>query len=516
MVQRNMRRGLHYIHFSGNRLSDERACGGLRGARVNDASSGMSGNEPWVDYWLVNAVQWTEREGPLDDHQALLQSRQTRPNPEMQITERAWILAERLHWPEQIRRWRDASWLLVLVAAAAVLALANGLVFAVLTEGRTINAASAFVAALGFHAVSLAAWCVSLLFSRGANPSGGLSIGRVVAALAIRLPLWRGPHSTALVQSGAQILAKTRLSPWVFGLISHAIWTLGFALMLLGLLFAFAFRQYQLTWETTILGPEWFTSFARLTGYLPHWFGVPIPAPSSATTAAAAAAGAGIWPARQAAWWLMACVALYGFLPRAVCTFWCWVVVRRAANRLRLDLTEPYYQLLLARFQSLEPAVISDREQPAPMAVGSPQAGLDHSPRHFAQGLAVVGFEVAADRSWLSSELQKRALLAEPIAGDRQEQVRLQARLGQLRPKLLLVVCDAAASPDRGTLRFLRSVSILAGQRALLVRALSREGDAATDDELSRWHAWATASGLKDWQVLDSESAAAEWVRTNE
>lgn len=47
-------------------------------------------------------------------------------------------------------------------------------------------------------------------------------------------------------------------------------------LVLLALLLAFAFHQYQLTWESTILSPAFFDAFVRVTGWLAvtaGWFG---------------------------------------------------------------------------------------------------------------------------------------------------------------------------------------------------------------------------------------------------
>ena len=68
------------------------------------------------------------------------------------------------------RRWHEAAWLLGAALAVAVVVLANGLVFAMLSDARSINAGSALVAALGMHLLTLALWLVALLLSGGSGP----------------------------------------------------------------------------------------------------------------------------------------------------------------------------------------------------------------------------------------------------------------------------------------------------------------------------------------------------------
>ena len=127
--------------------------------------------------WVAEAVQLIEQNGPLDDTQALARAHRSALPMREQLRERAWLLGERLGLVAQLERWRGAAWLLALLAAAAVLALTNGLLFAVLADGRSINAASAFVSALGLHALTLLFWLGSLLLAhadRRASLLGGM------------------------------------------------------------------------------------------------------------------------------------------------------------------------------------------------------------------------------------------------------------------------------------------------------------------------------------------------------
>lgn len=470
----------------------------------------------WEKVWLADAVRLAEDTGPMDDAQILARLQGLPASEHDKLLERAWLLAKRLGWVTQLERMRDAGWLLLLLVAGAVVALANGLLFSVLAEGRSINAASGFVSALGFHGVSLVFWLLSIPLARRQRSSGsaGLSMGRWMTRIVARLPAWRGPQTAALVQAGTRLVGRERLSPWAFGLISHLVWTFGFAFMLTGLLLAFAFREYQLTWETTILGPGWFASFARVTGYLPALLGVPVPHPGGAGgTLAQGVAHAGAWPAREAAAWLLACVTLYGLLPRALCAAWCAWVMRRAARRVELDLQDPYYQQLLARLQALESAEVTDAEHLGPLRSDAERVanGASHA------GFAAVGFELAGDGAWLSASLQAAAVLAVRIAGTMPEQLQLQTTLARLQPERLLIVCDAQASPDRGTLRFLREASTCAAQCALAFAvpgvAAGHEHDAERRRVgLARWKSWMNERDLQDWKVFDSTDAAQPWA----
>ncbi len=456
--------------------------------------------------WVAEAVQLIEQNGPLDDAQALARAHRSGLSLREQLRERAWLLGERLGLAAQLARWRGAAWLMALLLAAAVVALTNGLLFAVLADGRSINAASAFVSALGLHALTLLFWLGSLLLARGgrSQTNGMLSLGRFLATLVLRLPFWRGPQAAPMLRAGTRLVARERLAPWVFGLGSHLVWTVGFVFVLLGLLLGFAFREYRLTWETTILSPQWFAAFARTTGALPALLGVPVPGLD-----AAAGQFAGAWPARDAAWWLLACVALYGLLPRALCALWCGWVVRRALRRIDIDLSDPYYQRLLARLQALEPALVTDAEQPGAAFVRARSAARGA----FTQARAVVGFELAGHLPWPPPGLGPDADYIVRIAGSMDEQAQVQERLAVLRPRTLLVVCDAAASPDRGTARFLREAA-LSAQRCALVLSAASGGDGDEMRTLAgvrRWREWMQGAGLADWGFFEQSAKAAAW-----
>lgn len=435
---------------------------------------------------MALAVREIERTGPLDDAHAMAEAVRLHANPQERLGERAWLLGQRLGLEVQLAHWRDASWLLGAALTVAVLLLANGIVFAMLSDARTINAGSAFVAALGVHALTLLLWLAGLLLV-GQLPGAGtrLSLGRLLLQLLARWPLAQRPHALALVAAANQLLRSSRLAPWAFGLVSHLVWTASFVLVLLGLLLAFAFRQYQLTWESTILSPAFFETFVQATGWLPRWLGFAVPE-GLASLSAYAVPGPLTIPARTGALWLMGCVLVYGLLPRLLCAALCAAVWQRRKGRLALDTADPYFRQLLARFDALQPSCITDLEHAQPRSAPTPvlPAGT------YQPVWAVVGFELAQAPDWPPQLLAEPAALIERIAGSIEERSTVLAALAQLRPQALVLVCNAATTSDRGTERFLRDACRHAEHCALWL-------DSATPPP--RWHDWLDAL---DWPQL--------------
>lgn len=436
---------------------------------------------------MVLAVREIERAGPLDDAHAMAEAVRLYASPQERLRERAWLLGQRLGLEAQMAHWRDAAWLLGAGLALAVLLLANGIVFAMLSDARTINAGSAFVAALGVHALTLLLWLGGLLLWGRQAPGAGtrLSLGRLLLQLLARWPLAQRPHALALAGAANQLLRSSRLAPWAFGLVSHLVWAGSFVLVLLGLLLAFSFRQYQLTWESTILSPAFFDALVQATGWLPGWLGFAVPESLDVLPAHAATGRLSI-PARTGALWLLGCVLVYGLLPRLLCAALCWGVWQRRKNRIALDTSDPYFRQLLARFAALQPSRVTDleyapsRPEPTPSLPGGTYQPV----------LAVVGFELGQVPEWPPQPLADQAALIERIAGSIEERTAVVAALAQWRPQALVLVCNAAATPDRGTERFLREACRHAEHCALWL-------DGAEPPQ--RWLDWLDAL---DWPQL--------------
>ena len=470
----------------------------------------------WTQTWMALAVRDIERSGPLDDSTAMAEVMRLHTSPQERLCERAWLLGQRLGLDTHMAHWRDAAWLLGAALTLAVLLLANGIVFAVLSDARSINAGSAFVAALGVHTLTLLLWLAGLLWVQrwpgaGMGAGMGLSLGRLLLQLLARWPLeekMQRPHALALVSAAKQLLRSSRLAPWALGLVSHAVWTASFVLVLLGLLLAFALRQYQLTWESTLLSPAFFDALVRTTGWLPGLLGFAVPE-GVAVLQVDAATGQLVIAARTGALWLLGCVLVYGLLPRALCAALCWSVWQRRKNRVVLDTADPYFQQLLARFAALQPSHISDAEHVLPSSAPTVlwPAGA------YQPVLALVGFELIPTPDWPDwpPQLATPAALVECIAGSIQERSQVLAALAQLRPQALLLVCDAAATPDRGTERFLRDASRHAQHCALWLHSTNPSAPVPPQ----RWHNWLDTLHWPQLARLHHLTEAQAWAQKN-
>lgn len=457
------------------------------------------------DATIAEAVRLIEEAGPLDDAQAMRGALALPGTPAAQqfIVERARVLGRRIGLVDEWERGRAlAPW--ILLALVAVIALAGlGLAGSVLGgEARRINVMVALASLLGLHLLTLLLWLLGLVLPLA---SFQLSFGWLWAALTARVAGGRRGQAPMLLRAMTRLLARARLLPWAIGLASHAIWTLSFAVALAAMLFALAFRNYQLNWETTILDPDFFAAGVQLLGRAPAWLGFPVPDREAVLAPLAAASAQRAW-----ALWLAGCLVVYGLLPRLFCALLCAAICRSRRSALTLDLSQPYYRRLLARFEAMAPRQIVDAD-PGPIAAsaGAAHGALAQLPAAGSDQLVAVAFELPDEFPWPPPDAEfvhSRALRVDGSAGAQRELLDLLART---RPRQLLIGCRAAASPDRGTERFLRDVAALAGQcRLRLIGAAAEPGSAGADAPAhSRWQTWLADTGLAALLVEDRPAA---------
>lgn len=436
-----------------------------------------------TDAVITEAIRWVEQNGPLDDAQAMrtaITSRKTEPHA--QIAERARQLGERIGLQHELSRARQwAPWVLTALVALIVMA-GLGLAGNVVGGGeRHINVIVALVSLLGLHALTLLLWLAGLLFPPGTF--GTASLGWIWLSLTARVAGGKRGQAPVLLRSITGLLTRARLLPWAFGLVSHGIWSLSFAVVLASMLFALAFRSYTLSWETTILDPAFFVRAVQLLGWAPAQIGFPVPDAATVLASTPAAAGQRTW-----ALWLTGCITVYGLLPRLALVLLSAAVWKRRRKALQPDWQEPYYRKLLARFAALAPAAIVDAD-PGRTRTGAP-AGLPAS--DLRDGLFVIGFELPPDMPWPPATIPPDAAMhMERIDGSAPARRTLLDRLAHARPRTVLLACNAASSPDRGTDRFLREVLAHCGECRLW---LAGPADATATQ---RWLDWLRDSGLE-------------------
>jgi hypothetical protein len=461
------------------------------GPLLTDTASTASHPSAFPDAVITEAVRWAEQDGPLDDAQALRTAAAHSSDGPSRITERARQLGERIGLRAELARARQwAPWVLTAMVALIV-AAGLGLAGNVVGGGdRHINVIVALVSLLGLHALTLLLWLVGLWLPIGMP--GGASLGWIWLRLTARVAGGKRGQAPMLVRAATGLLSRARLLPWAFGLVSHGIWSLSFTVVLAAMLFALAFRSYTLSWETTILEPAFFVQAVQVLGSLPAKLGFPVPDAATVMATAPAAASAG--GQRTWALWLTGCIVVYGLLPRVALVLWSAAMWRSRRRALQPDWHAPYYRKLLARFAALAPAAIVDAD-PGRTHDATP-AGLADS--QLQDLLFVVGFELPPDTPWPPAELSGTpgapttpTTQIHRIDGSATARRALLDQLARIHPRTVLLVCNAASSPDRGTERFLREVLAHCGEcRLWLAEA---PGEAA----VRRWLDWLRDTGLQ-------------------
>lgn len=445
----------------------------------------------FLDATITEAVQLVEETGPLDDAQAMREAMALRSDGRGRIIERQRLLGQRIGLLNELERARAwAPWVLLALVALIVLA---GLTLAgsvVGSSARSINVVVALASLLGLHLLTLLLWLFGLLVPLG---SFNASFGWLWLALTARVAGGKRGQAPVLLRAATRLLARARLLSWALGFVSHAIWSLSFAVVLAALLFALAFRNYTLSWETTILDPAFFVRGVQLLGAAPARLGFPVPDAQTVLSPVAAAAGQRAW-----ALWLTGCIVVYGLLPRLVCALVCALVWQARRKALAPDLSQPYHRRLLARFEAMAPRQIVDAD------AGSPPHGaaIGLAAGETTDTLMAIGFELPDELPWPPAALEAAGAQVLRVDGSASSRRHLLDTLARVRPRRVLVGCNAASSPDRGTERFLREVASLSSECRLWLL------DGRVQETRDRWHAWLSAAGLERIAASDTPEAA--------
>jgi len=432
---------------------------------------------------ITEAVQLLEETGPLDDAAAMREAVARQENMQQRVAHRAAVLGERTGLQQELTRMRNAApWV---AAALVVLVVMVGLTLAGSVVGGTerhINILAALLSLLGAHLLTLCFWVVGLLLPLRAPKA---SFGWLWMTLTARVAGGRRGQTPLLLRAATRLLVQARLLPWVLGLVSHAIWSLSFLAVLGAMLFALAFHRYTLSWETTILDPEFFLHAVQALGRAPAWFG--FATPDAATVLAAGASD----PAGQRTWalWLTGCIAVYGLLPRLLLLMLSAAVwrVRRGGLQPRLD--APYYRRLASRFEAMAPSAIVD---PDP---GRARAALPARPANPTDAVLIAAYELPLEQSWPPGGALPPHATVLRTDGSAEARRQLIDTAARLRPRALVLACRAAASPDRGTERLLRELLAHCGDCRLWLTADGDDVEQAAHAR-ARWHHWLADTGL--------------------
>lgn len=445
---------------------------------------------------VTEAVRLIEEAGPLDDAAAMRQAAAARTTLPSRIAHRADLLGHRIGLDHELARMRQWSpWVgagLVLLIVVAGLGLAGSVVGG---SDRRINIMAALLSLLGAHLLTLVAWLLGLLLPLRAPRA---SFGWLWMTLTARVAGGRRGQAPLLMRAFTRLLQQARLLPWALGLASHGIWALSFVVVLGAMLFALAFHRYTLSWETTILEPQFFLQAVQALGRIPAWFGFATPDASAVLAPQPNdAAGQRAW-----AWWLTGCIAVYGLLPRLLLLLLSAAMWQLRKRDLQPQLEAPYYRQLASRFEALAPAAIVDADPGATHLPAPPRAAAT------TDAFVVAAYELPPEHPWPPAGLPGTAAAVLRVDGSAADRRMLLDTAARLRPRALLLACRAAASPDRGTERLLRELLAHCGDCRLWLVPEVNTSAPPDDAAPARWRRWLADCGLARITAHDTLAGA--------
>lgn len=399
------------------------------------------------------------------------------------------------------RRQATAS-LLILMALALLGGLTGAL--AVLGDGgRPVNVIWALGSLLGVNLLLLLFWLAGFL-ARAPAPS----LGRLWFWLSQR---FQNQDAVNMTRAFVSLSNQAGLTRWWLGLVSHVIWLAALLGITFGLLLALSLRSYAFSWETTILPASAFVSTVEGLGWLPGWLGFQTPDVEGIRQAGQIPGSTQAFlqadPERRAwASWLLGCLIVYGVLPRLLLVIVSAGRLVVGTRRLRLDINAPRWLPLRQRLMPaseaggvLDPApgrLVASRIRRRPLAPGG-----EHT---------LVAFELGGD----DPALQQLPPAAQDMTwhhyynvDSRDERQAVLASLQNAPPGALLIICDAALSPDRGTLHWLASAMGFTAQSAVWLR----NAEGVAKERLEAWQEGLQDIGLSSADILVTSQALTDW-----
>lgn len=467
------------------------------------ASTTRTGLTP---YWVAEAVRLHEiRTGPLDDHHEVSQALKLQTSFSDRLLERATQLGEREGWFTAVRRWhqlaRFSALLLMLIAAGGGATVAFGILG---PAERQINVLLALVTVLGLPTLTLLFWLISLIMP-GTQRRG--SMGEIWLWLNERFG--RQSHRLDISRALVSLLSRHRILQPLLGVVSHGFWLvalLSTTLTLAGLLSA---RRYTFNWETTLLSPDAFVWLVSVLGRPLSAWGLDGPEPAMIRLSDGLHA---LPDAVHLQWsaWLIGCIFFYGIVPRlmalAVTVFLTW---HRLA-RLSLDPELPGHAELRSRLDPI--SLPGSIDAPAPQHIPIP----DQAPGKLVNtaGAALIGIELPSEYDWPPNLATPSASVRDLGIVDHREQ--RQQALAQLRsapPERLLIACDSAQTPDRGTIMLIQQLASLAHTTHIMLLVPDAHGTTGVADRVPVWHASLDAAGITHDRIHTDAPSALTWLR---
>jgi len=453
---------------------------------------------------LAEAARCYETAHGIDSAAADACARAADGDFEQRVIARAQALPIATGLTQALHQLRSLSGLVV--ALGLILATLAGATAAQVALGAQLAAPVNFFwvlsGLLGLHTLALLVWLAFICAKPTALTSG--SLGGLAFTLGRRLTQWlhRGPLHLAAVQAGTTLYTRSAIGRWTLSAVSHALW-LAFLVSCTALvIFILSTKQYVFIWETTILSTDIYVMLTRALACLPEWLGFATPDP--AQIRASHWTGGEPPPPDISEQWaglLVGCLVAYGLLPRLLLLLLSLLMRRYACQWLRLDLTDAYYAglrerlLPSARSLGVVDADTIPQAAPAPVTIAAANA---RGPT------AILGLEIEPPAgAW--PPLAELDWLDLGFVDSRVERRRALERITSATPppRLVVIVCSAEATPDRGFSTFIHHLQ--EAQPVPIVMVL-------TDGQRlrTRLDADSFAQRIDDWRRYASRAQVAE------
>lgn len=340
---------------------------------------------------------------------------------------------------------------------------------------NTLNIFWLLGALLGINFLSFVLWC---LFAIGS----GRSNAGIIAPLLHRVMLWLAPKQRGRSNktSASRAWFRAQLNPlfhhWYLGRLTHLAWSCYLLGSIVGLLLLFATRQFNFIWESTLLDARTFVQLSQALATPLQWFGLPAPTEADIIHSARNQVDLDSGALRQQwALFLLACIAVYGLMPRLVAAAACYIAEVRGRRRWQLDYSKPYYRQLQRQYEPTPPSTIVDPDIHSPPDGG---AALQLSDRPIPSDAHWLGIELHPNLPWPG--MQSPGFIGQVT--DSHSLRALSERIGELDTPLAIAV-EANKAPDRGVQRSLRQLLSHSGESWL---ALIDTGGVSD----SKWQNW--------------------------
>ncbi|MEM1021519.1 MAG: DUF2868 domain-containing protein [Pseudomonadota bacterium] len=338
----------------------------------------------------------------------------------------------------------------------------------------------------------------------------------IIALVFWVLLLWRPPKSSALQSILAFVLSQLRrLLPkeaaadvaasqlltgstgrWNIAATSHGFWLSYLLAAVLLTALVLAFQRFDFVWETTLLSTE--QGSALLSAIRAPFAATGLPVPTEADILAAQRVGASLPQGQDNQRWaifVIAAIALYGVLPRALLLMVSKVLLSRAIERQRLPLSAPYFANIIAEIYraAVTTEIVDADEASVPLSQVVEAKPLEmETVNHLGQ---VIGWETdggAVPNAIGMTHVDEEGPFLDAIAKS----------AGQP----LAIAVSLLTSPDRGVARIFAAARASAGEdaRILLLDEAMLAARFSTEDARQRRADW--------WSLLIQAGFSAERV----